>query len=337
MQALIVTVPLVDDLDDDISPPKPTDGGASRKRKRNVKRRWRQSQLNKVRSGELQLRGKAVGSRFAKELRLQPQNIPDANNDVEMIQDEAPQQAEVQQQGQFNHVIIHLQPADKEAQTEPTPTATSGAQTEPKFTLPSPISTHEFMELVRINIPSPRYMPLQAFISDINHEPSFSLYTKTFFAGMDDPLSNFYPCPLVIDNTSFPSLEHAYQYRKAVYCQDDAIAAQIYRAVTPNDTKRIAKALPKASLDSFAKIKFQEMAWLLEHKFTQSAKFRSKLKPGVYYCEATLDVYWACGRRKRETVHNPRLELQGLNKLGLMLTRLAHRGTLLRDDWRKYV
>ena len=255
-----------------------------------------------------------------------------------MVQDEAPQQAEVQQQGQFNPIIIHLQPVDQEVQTHSIKTAPSFTQASPEFLIPRPLSSFEFTELVRANLPSPRHVPVQAFITEIQYDESYSLYSKTFFAGMNDELSNFYPCPLVVADVQFPSLEHAYQYRKALHCNDHELAAKVYRAVTPGETKKQTRVLAQNPLiDSFTKIKFREMAWLLEHKYTQSAVFRSKLKPEVYFCEATTDIFWASGKHKHQVPNNPPIRLEGLNKLGLMLTRLAYRGTLLRDDWCKYV
>lgn len=55
---------------------------------------------------------------------------------------------------------------------------------------------------------------------------------KATFKGAKDPLSNFYPCQLKIFGIEAASLEHAYQYKKAIEEGEKHLAWSILRAET---------------------------------------------------------------------------------------------------------
>ena len=61
------------------------------------------------------------------------------------------------------------------------------------------------------------------------------------FAGEYTPLSNFCPCRISIDNTTFPSSEHLFQYKKAASLGQHDIAASILTAPTAFDAMKIRR------------------------------------------------------------------------------------------------
>lgn len=204
------------------------------------------------------------------------------------------------------------------------------------FRIPCPPSRFQFMELVR-ELPSPRHVPYLAFIEDVSEQDDDPRLAPIYFAGMDDIFSNFSMVPLHIDGRQQPSVEHAYQLFKAEFCKSSKIAQQVRNAPTPLAAKMAVKPLVNSIYYSrFTLMKFQIMARMLEHKFVQCSKFREALLPGRRYVEATKDSVWGCGWSKDEIRRGLPRGAWGHNKLGKMLTRLAHRGTLLRDNWEEY-
>ena len=147
-------------------------------------------------------------------------------------------------------------------------------------------------------------------------------------------------CSLVIDDYEFPSSEHAYQFFKAKFCEEEVAASCIYNAVTGFEAKRLARTMicnPK--VDQFREIKVQLMCYILEHKYVQNRVFRNALLPGNYYLEATHDTFWGCGYREADASRYSgyRALMMGKNQLGMAMTRIAQRGTLLRDDWKNFI
>lgn len=64
------------------------------------------------------------------------------------------------------------------------------------------------------------------------------------------PLSNFYPCPLVIDGEKFKSTEQFYQHSKAIFANDEVSANRIMKAEFPAQCKSVGD-----------RIKIDKTAW----------------------------------------------------------------------------
>ena len=205
------------------------------------------------------------------------------------------------------------------------------------FCLPRPAPSHEFLELVRSSYPSPRYVPFTAFVSDTTDDFEHPCMPIREFNGAQDPLSNFFPVSLIFEQHRHDSAEHAYQWFKAMYCKRPKLAQEIMQAPLPLRAKQLAKKLYTAPLlDEFRKVKVQFMARLLEHKYVQCPEFRKALLPGQRYVETTRDTFWGCGQTQEFRKANPNDRATGLNKLGKMMSRLAHHGTLLKANWRDF-
>ena len=131
------------------------------------------------------------------------------------------------------------------------------------------------------------------------------------FHGARSPLSNFFPCSLTIQNVTFKSSEHAYQYRKCLQSGDNNKAANVLKADTALDSKRIGDSIPKNPQweDSMQGAMYE----ILKVKSRQCPQFYTALmnsnnRPLV---EDTPNAYWGRGP-----------EGKGLNMLGRLLTTL---------------
>ena len=62
----------------------------------------------------------------------------------------------------------------------------------------------------------------------------------TAFYGKSSFLSNFHPSPIHDGGNNFPTVEHLYQYKKAVFFQDNHTALEILHAKTPNKAKALS-------------------------------------------------------------------------------------------------
>jgi ribA/ribD-fused uncharacterized protein len=125
-------------------------------------------------------------------------------------------------------------------------------------------------------------------------------------------LSNFYAAPLTYDGQTFPTAEHAYQYRKAVFHKQWGTASLIKSASSPRDAKFIAKRI--IQIPTWHEYKPEFMSDILMAKSRQCPEFRKALigtgeKHLLHNIET--DSYWGCGE-----------DLHGTNMLGVLLEDL---------------
>ena len=162
---------------------------------------------------------------------------------------------------------------------------------------------------------SPRPVPVGKDIPQLmNMEtspPSNGTTNPVYFHGARSPLSNFFPCPLTINNTHFKSSEHAYQYRKCMHHNNNNKAANVLRAETALEAKRIGDSVQTTTQweDSMQ----GTMSEILKLKSRQCPQFYTALmnsnsRPLI---EDTPNSYWGRGP-----------EGNGLNMLGRLLTTL---------------
>ncbi len=363
-----LTEPPADDLDCDIPPT------LTKQQRARRKRQLRKKKLREVAQGLRPLTGNALQSKFGQQLmvrraqnhslQLRSPQIPELHSvesmEHDLERDDFQRQVDerIARMAQELHSTICRQSQPKSttdsaayqslsSSTRPQGPHGDGprhtlvdqaSQTFPDesvlFCLPRPTPNHDFLELVRSQYPSPRYVPFTAFVFDADDSFEHSGMPVTEFNGEGSPLSNFFRVPLNFEGHQHDSAEHAYQWFKAMYCKRPKLAQAIMQAPIPSRAKQIAKKLRTAPLiDEFRKIKVQVMAQLLEHKFVQCQLFRQALVPGKRYLETTRDTYWGCGQTQEFRRMYPHDQALGLNKLGKLMSRLAHRGTLLKDDW----
>ena len=128
------------------------------------------------------------------------------------------------------------------------------------------------------------------------------------FKGSANPFSNLYHTTLSIRGMTFKSLEHCYQYEKALHNCDPVRAEKIRHCNTSFEAMRMGKRI-KLNLE-WHEIKADVMARLLRTKFSQCAIFRKKLNAtrGCRLVEDTANIYWGRGYNG-----------QGMNMLGKLL------------------
>lgn len=141
------------------------------------------------------------------------------------------------------------------------------------------------------------------------------------FFGQASPLSNFHWCNLEIEGKRYHSVEHYYQYKKALYAEKPDLAKKIYDANHPAECKKLAKNL---------KLRDSDIHWLpraveimksaLTVKFTTYPQLKAELlKTGDRkIVEASTDTFWGCGKRLSDPllVHTAYDDGEGRNQLG---------------------
>ena len=129
-----------------------------------------------------------------------------------------------------------------------------------------------------------------------------------YFAGSKNILSNFYPSELQTQNTSFPTAEHLFQYRRAIVQNEQKLADRILHAETAMNAKALGKNLQKNK-----QIDKHIMTEVLMIKANQCRDFLNGLKDSYSkeLIENTKDPYWGRGT-----------DGMGLNTLGKLLMEL---------------
>lgn len=121
----------------------------------------------------------------------------------------------------------------------------------------------------------------------------------TRFVGEYDFLSNFYPCDIVLDGTTYPSVEHAYQASKTTNIKTRQI---ICNAKTPGRAKYLgSRVILRKNWD---KIKLNVMENLVLQKFNDNKELRVKLlhtgdtqiEEGNYWGDTFWGVYKGKGK-----------------------------------------
>ena len=146
------------------------------------------------------------------------------------------------------------------------------------------------------------------------------------FRGGQNPLSNFFPVQLESGSKSFPSSEHWYQYRKAMYVGDTVAAGSILDARTPYDAMLLGRDLNTENSEWEAH-KTNIMREILQCKYDQCPEFQDSLQKSEtkILAEATSHLYWASGLPPSTTSSRACETWPGRNMLGKLLMELrAH-------------
>ena len=139
------------------------------------------------------------------------------------------------------------------------------------------------------------------------------------FFSSSSPLSNFYPCPLIIDDMQYDHVEQYYQMQKALFARRPDIARQMHCAVSPAECKALGDSLTVKTEDWLPDAK-KAMRKACEVKFNQfdiPKKFLLDTKDKVI-AEATTDKTWGIGLRLNDT-RIADLKWEGDNLMGQIL------------------
>jgi ribA/ribD-fused uncharacterized protein len=131
-------------------------------------------------------------------------------------------------------------------------------------------------------------------------------------AGARDPLSNFFLCRFIFRMRNFRSLEHAYQWEKALFFGYEGVARRIDACGTAAQAKQLAKEIPHS--ENWDRVRISFMRELLRLKWEQVPIFRSELlaSSGKSLEHSVPDTFWGTGSARR----------QGKNIFGWLLNSL---------------
>ena len=90
-----------------------------------------------------------------------------------------------------------------------------------------------------------------------------------------NPLSNLYKCKLNSQGAVWHSVEHLYQYQRAIFLDQGECSHQIISATNAHQVLLIAKKIPYSPLWDKHKLSFMDT--LLEFKYEECKEFRVKL------------------------------------------------------------
>lgn len=107
--------------------------------------------------------------------------------------------------------------------------------------------------------------------------------------------SNFFPAPFRLDGIDFEHVEQFYQYSKACHHEDDPTAERILKLSNPWRIKVLGDSIE--AKQSWIEKRMKVMYDGVSAKFRQNRPLEDELlrSRGLKLCEATTDLYWACG------------------------------------------
>ena len=149
------------------------------------------------------------------------------------------------------------------------------------------------------------------------------------FYGANSFLSNFYTCSFSEGSQVFNSAEKYFQYRKALFFNDDTTAKQILRCSTPGKASALSHSIADYDEETFETVARQFMYKACAMKFNQNPKLAEQLKntKGILIEANAKETFFSCGLK----ITDPHIEDQhlwkGKNVLGDILCEI--RETLL--------
>ena len=146
----------------------------------------------------------------------------------------------------------------------------------------------------------------------------------TAFYGSNSFLSNFYPSEIAENNLIFPTSEHFFQYKKALYFQDAATASAIYKAHTPKQAKTLSHQIKDFDRDLWETVASQYMLKACTMKFQQNEALGLKLKQttGILVEANPKDSYFSCGLSLQDPNLDNATMWKGQNILGDILIKV---------------
>ena len=144
------------------------------------------------------------------------------------------------------------------------------------------------------------------------------------FFGRDSFLSNFHPCKIDEGNLTFPTVEHYFQYKKALYFKDEKTASAIYKARSPAQAKAFSYQIKDFDAELWKSVASQNMFKACTQKFQQNHELGQKLKEttGVLVEANPKDTYFSCGLSLQDPNLDNHAMWKGQNVLGDILGKV---------------
>ena len=146
----------------------------------------------------------------------------------------------------------------------------------------------------------------------------------TAFFGSQSFLSNFHPSPFRDNGNTFPTVEHYYQFKKAMYFQDENTASAILRCGTPKQAKGLSYQIRDYDETLWKSVAKQTMYNACIKKFQQNPELSKKLKKtsGILVEANPKDNFFSCGLSLQDPDLEMRTRWKGLNILGDILIKV---------------
>lgn len=158
-----------------------------------------------------------------------------------------------------------------------------------------------------------------------------------FFHGKEDEFSNFYRSPITHRGVEFGSVEHMFQYYKAVRFEDKAAAEVIKRLKwKPYVVKQIAYTIEGFDKEAWEKVKESVMLSALRLKYRTypdlGKLLRDTREDTIVEASAT-DKYWGIGlgKDREPTTLTDESAWVGKNRLGILLMQVREELNNARD------
>lgn len=119
-----------------------------------------------------------------------------------------------------------------------------------------------------------------------------------FFFHKNDVCSNFYPCHLSYNGLPFHSSEQLFMYLKATYFNDRQIANAILKASTPNEAKRLGRAVRRYDDEKWSQVRSKMMLKALTVKYHDCQDFKDILttySTKTFVEASPYDTIWGIG------------------------------------------
>ena len=146
--------------------------------------------------------------------------------------------------------------------------------------------------------------------------------------------SNFHRCPVTMDGITFPTSEHAYQWRACIEALREDLAEKVIKSSTPREAKVIANEVKHDKHSDWHNMKCTVMKDVLRAKLESSETFKEALiKSGdKKLVEARVDDFWGSGLTYNLTLNTRQDKYPGSNKLGVILCELRDELMSKPDD-----
>ena len=146
----------------------------------------------------------------------------------------------------------------------------------------------------------------------------------TAFFGKNSFLSNFHYSPFEDNGHSFSTVEHYYQYRKALYFKDETTASTILHSHSPAQAKALSYQIQDYDEELWRSVAEQTMYNACSKKFQQNITLRTKLKGtrGLLVEANPKDNFFSCGLSIDDPNLDETLKWKGQNILGNILIKI---------------
>ena len=127
-----------------------------------------------------------------------------------------------------------------------------------------------------------------------------------------------------MDGITFPTSEHAYQWRACIEALREDLAERVIKSSTPREAKVIANEVKHDKHSDWHNMKCTVMKDVLRAKLESSQPFKEALiKSGdKKLVEARVDDFWGSGLSYNLTLNTRQDKYPGSNKIGVILCEL---------------